>query len=218
MPAPHTTSRRPAWSLAIGALATTLAGLSGCASVMRVDSQVQSHAQWAPSALPTGLVSYTFERLPSQSQGPVAVQQAALESMTQTALATRGWQPIAPTANPATAPWRVQVLAQAITLPRAPWEEPGGRLWPRWGVGLHNGGASIQFNGLLHIDTPYHLRRVTVVVRDGHNGRVAFETTASHEGRWNDHPALWQAMLEAALRDFPHPPAGVRQIDIDLPR
>ena len=44
------------------------------------------------------------------------------------------------------------------------------------------------------------------------------ETRADHESRWNSTPALWQAMLEAALRDFPAPPDGPRLVNIELPR
>ena len=41
---------------------------------------------------------------------------------------------------------------------------------------------------------------------------------AAHDGRWNSSPALWTAMLDAALQGFPAPPAGVRQVNIEIPR
>lgn len=196
-----------------------LLSLGGCAGVMRVDNQVESHALWGSSALSESATSYQFERLPSQQTGPQAQPQAALEGWVAQALATHGWrlQPgTEPDAN-ATPPWRVTVSASHTTLPRAPWEEPAdGRMWPRFGLPLGAGGRPHGL--LLSPDMPYHLRSVSVVVRDGQRGTVVYETQARHDGRWNDSPELWQAMVQAALSGFPRPAAGVRQVDIDLPR
>jgi hypothetical protein len=72
--------------------------------------------------------------------------------------------------------------------------------------------------GLWRVDMPYHLRRVSVVVRDARQGEPVFESTASHDGRWNSSPALWRAMLEAALTGFPTPAPGPRQVNLDIPR
>jgi hypothetical protein len=47
---------------------------------------------------------------------------------------------------------------------------------------------------------------------------VVLETSARHDGRWNDSPALWRAMLDAALSGFPQQPAGLREVNIDIPR
>lgn len=206
--APAVTHRRVRWVPLVGA---GLLALGGCASVMRVDNQVESHVQWPSTAIPTGKVSYQFERLPSQ-QSP---RQDELERGVAEVLAAQGWT-VKDTTEPA-APWRVTVSASHTALPRAPWEEPArDRLWPRWGVQMGTG--SLRHGMLLSMDMPYHLRQVSVVVRDGPQGRVVYETQARHEGRWNDTPALWQAMVQAALSGFPQPPAGVRQVDIDLPR
>ena len=44
--------------------------LGGCASVYRVDNQVQSFARWGTAATaPAAPQSYRFERLPSQREG-----------------------------------------------------------------------------------------------------------------------------------------------------
>jgi hypothetical protein len=37
------------------------------------------------------------------------------------------------------------------------------------------------------------------------------------EGPWSDSANLLPVLLEAALRDFPNPPAGVRKVTIELP-
>lgn len=198
-------------------LACAVLFLSGCASVMRVDSAVQSHAKWPSDALPTGKTSYEFERLPSQSTGPSATSQTTLEDLTRDALAAHGWE-LAAAGAPA--PWRVTISAQTLTLPRAPWDEPreSWPLRPRLGVGLGTGRGGLYWGGMLSMDIPYYQRSVSLVVRDGQTGRVAYETQAAHDGRWHDSPAVWRAMIDAALQGFPTPPTANRTINIDIPR
>lgn len=210
------------WLGAAG-MAATLALSAGCAGVLRVDSQVDSHAQWSTGAnattgtAPVAPASYVFERLPSQNSGPGADAQTELEGLAREVLASKGWQPASTPSSPV-APWRVQVSASSVTLPRAPWDDPRDSAWPRWGLSASNHGVGIGFSGLLHADMPYHQRSVSVVVRDGQTGRAVYETSAAHDGRWNTSPALWRAMLDAALSDFPLPPQGTRQVNIDIPR
>ncbi|MBY0467159.1 MAG: hypothetical protein K2W33_19640 [Burkholderiales bacterium] len=64
--------------------------LTGCSTVMRVDSTVQSHAQWPASAFTSVLISYEFERLPSQTTGQAGTDQDMLEAQTRQALAAVG--------------------------------------------------------------------------------------------------------------------------------
>lgn len=201
--------------------------LGGCASVMRVDSQVQAYALWpkeADTPLSASVNSYEFERMPSQ-QAPQAFvdgvpSQAEVERLTREVLAPLGWQmrdPVADLGQPLPR-WRVQVSAHKQTLPRAPWDDPTERLWlrPRVAVGASN--AGLQLNWMLRTEMPYFVRHLSVVVREQAQGRVVYETQATHDGRWPDSPALWRAMIEAALHGFPQPPAGVQRIDIDIPR
>lgn len=199
------------WLVMLAAL-----GLAGCGTVMRVDSEVQSHAKWPATALTTGHVSYEFERLPSQTSGLAGTDQSTLEALTREALAGLGWQATA--AGPA--PWRVAVSAQSVTLPRAPWDDPrdGWLLRPRLGMAVGTGRGGPHVGGLLSVDMPYYQRSVSLVVRDGQTGRVAFETRAAHDGRWHDSPAVWRAMIDAALSGFPAPPTGTRTVNIDIPR
>ena len=198
-------------------LALAVLALSGCASVMRVDSAVQSHAKWPSGALPTGKASYEFERLPSQSAGSSATSQSTLEALTRDALAAHGWE-LAATGTPAT--WRVTISAQTVTLPRAPWDEPreSWPLRPRLGVGLSSGRGGLYWGGMLSMDMPYYQRSLALVVRDGQTGRVAYETLAAHDGRWHDSPAVWRAMIDAALEGFPSPHMANRTVNIDIPR
>ncbi|MFC7461639.1 DUF4136 domain-containing protein [Hydrogenophaga defluvii] len=195
--------------LAISAL------LGGCASVMLVDNQVQSFPQW-PAGAPQKGERFAFDRLPSQrSTAPNALQDG-LELAVRDALTAWGLK--LPTGNDSVR-WLVQVNAGGQRLPRAPWETPWER--PNWsisgGIGGRHGGITLGFP-LMIADNPYYLREITVVVREAATGRVVYETRAKHDGRWPDSPALWGAMASAALRDFPQPPAGARQVNIEIPR
>jgi len=176
----------------------TVGLLSGC-GVMRVDNQVDSHTKWGLTAPLTGNVSYRFERTPSQEVVPYPLQlQADLEQAVATTLASAGWR-----LNPDAAQWRVSVTASHTALPRAPWEVTNTR-------------RSMALGAFM--EQPYHLRSVSVVVRDNTRGEVAYETQARHDGRWNNSPIIWQAMVQAALAEFPKPPAGPRVINVDIPR
>lgn len=202
-------------SIAHRALLTTTLGLSlllgGCASVYRVDNQVQSFASWNGATVPTAPQTFRFERLPSQREGQASASQDELETLARAALARAGWNLAEPNGA---APWTVQVAAGALKLPRAPWEEPWDGIG---GWGLHGGGfwGSSVF---MRMDIPYFERKVSLVVRQAATGQVVYETQARHDGRWHSSPELWSAMLDAALRDFPNPPAGPRQVNIDVPR
>ena len=238
---------RPLRSIATIGLLIGAALLSGCAGVLRVDNRVQSFATWstgaspsgsagatAPAAVPAAPQSFRFERLPSQREGRSASTQDELEGLARSALAKVGWTAVDATTE---APWRVQVSASTQRLPRAPWEDPWGGPWgsPFWGdpwgrssigFGLYGGrgtyigaGGQIFFApAFMNLESPYYLREVSLVIRSADTGRVVYETRAAHDGRWNSTPALWAAMLDAALQGFPTPPEGVRQVDIDIQR
>ena len=215
-PTPHRASgaHLGRWARALG-LCLMAALATGCASVMRVDSQVQTHARWTDAAAPAASASYRFDRLPSQTTGPEATAHAALEGMVAQALLRSGWQ-VSVADNPVR--WQVQVMARTDKLPRAPWEDATDGRWMRGGLWLGNGGARFGFGGLLVVEPPYYQRSLTVLVRDTSTAQVVYESTANHDGRWNDRPELWQAMVDSALNGFPLPAAAVRQVNIDIPR
>jgi hypothetical protein len=122
----------------------------------------------------------------------------------------------------------VEVSAGTVRLPRAPWESPydgywGGGFGPGFGFPgrdyvVTGTGQVIYAPLFLRMDTPYYKREVSLLIRLASNGRVVFETRAAHDGRWNSSNPLWSAMLDAALRDFPTPPEGLRQVNIEVPR
>lgn len=202
--------------LATLSLALSAALLAGCASVLRVDSDVTSFPQW-PANAPQRGDRFAFERLPSQlGASPAAGSgQDMLERAVSDALQAWGLQ-LPQGSEPVR--WLVQVGAQGQRLQRAPWDPDP---WSGWrlsaGYGWRHGGIALGFP-LLPMDSPYYLRELAIVVREAATGRVVYETRARHDGRWNDSPALWAAMAQAALRDFPQPPAGTRRVDVDIPR
>ena len=213
--------------------AGALLALSGCASVFLVDNQVQSYARWADRPTPSGAATpipqapqvYRFDRLPSQQDQRAGAGQDALEKLAAISLAKVGWTQAAAGVTP---PWTVEVSGNTLRLPRAPWESPfdsywGGGFGPGFGFPgrdyVVTGSGQIVYAPLfLRMETPYYQREVSLVIRHAASGRVVYETRAAHDGRWNSSNPLWTAMLDAALRDFPTPPAGLRLVNIEVPR
>lgn len=210
-PRPHGRTRLAA----VAGLVLTL-GLGGCASVYLVDSEVRSFARWSPPPAPAAPQWYLFDRLPSQNEGPAARAQTELEQLALQQLAPLGWR-VAGTDDPAPN-WRVQVQASTLRMPHAPWESPADAFGPGYRMGRLPSGQAFWMPGGMRIATPYYERKLSLLVRDARTGQVVYETQAAHDGRWNDSPDIWRAMLSAALRDFPQPPAGQRHIAIEVPR
>ena len=59
---------------------------------------------------------------------------------------------------------------------------------------------------------------MSLIIRHLGTAQVVFETQAANDGPWSDSDAVVAAMFEAALKDFPNPPPGVRRINIEIPR
>lgn len=205
--------------------------LAGCSGPLRVDNEVRSFAQWASDGIPSGPPTtaalpqapqlFRFDRLPSQAEGTELGAQQRLEALAAGELRAVGWQVAE---GEAAAPWRVQVTASTQRLARAPWEDPWDGYRGLFHAGIGLGGYRSGVGGVLWIpvlpppSSPYFLREVALVIREATSGRVVYETRASHDGRWNSTPELWTAMLRAALKDFPNPPAGPRRVDIEIER
>lgn len=200
------------------ALVAAMVALAGCASVT-VDSQVSAFSKLPPTVAANS--SYRFEVLPSQQAEPA--RQAKVEGAAQAAL-----QKVGLTRNDAAPRYSVQVGLRSQEVVRGAY--PGywdhgfagfGRFGdPYWrhayyGPGFYPGfgfyspfypGASSSYR-----------HEVTLLLRDVASQQVVFETKAVHEGFWRDTERLLPAMLEAALRGFPNPPQGARQIEVQLP-
>jgi len=179
--------------------------LTGCASNRLIDSQVNA---FAPQTVPTGS-AYLFERLPSQQD---STGQDQLEAFAQDALAQVGLKH-----DEARADYSVQVSANQrahsvlLDRPALGWQLG-------WMVG--NGGISVGGDDLfpgLEAQTNYQYE-VGLIVRHRASQAVVFETRATHDGPWADSAQILPAMLQAALQGFPAPPAGMRRVNMEIPR
>jgi hypothetical protein len=179
--------------------------LSGCASSYVLDNTVQSFS--GLPALPTQ-PTYRFERLPSQ-QAPA---QAQVEAMADAALNKAGLR--RDDANPR---YSVQVTARLQPV-LSPWASP----WDvGWGFGGFHGrrhhGFGFGFGSRLStMESPWYHREVGIIVRELSTNKVVFESSASNDGPWTNSPAVFPAMFEAAMQGFPNPPAGPRQVNVQV--
>jgi hypothetical protein len=180
--------------------------VSGCVGVRLVDNQVSS---FAPQVISAG-ASYQFERLPSQKADPL--NQAKLEKLAEQALAKVGLR------RQNDAPLLVQV--SAVQRQENTVSQNGAGIG--WGLGwvVGHGELSLGSSGAMFpwmdVQTTYW-RQVSLIMRNA-AGDVMFESHASHEGIWSDGEVVLAAMLDAALQGFPTPPAGVRRVNIEIPR
>lgn len=204
---------------------------TGCASTRLVDSQVTTFSKLTTA--PTG-ATYKFDRLPSQQ---VDVQrQDQQEAIAQAALDKVGLQRVGDAPGSPAARYSVQM---ALTMQRS-----DGGAWDGWGVPVGSvGGAFVSIGvspgfyyghrhghgfvgGFAHWQPapwgygypaqPYYVREVSLVLRDTASGQAVYETRARHAGRWADSAAVLPAVLDAALQGFPAPPAGVRNVAIEI--
>ena len=198
---------------ALAAIVFAVISLTGCGSMRLVDTEVRSFA--TPPPVPAG-ATYRFERLPSQQADPG--RQDKIEAMAQQALTQVGLirDDRAPSHS-------VQVTYGMKIDAHAPWERPeplGFNLG--WGIGWGGRGGSVMLGGGAPFGylatSPYYWRQVSVVMRSLSTNQVVFESHATHDGRWADTEAVLPALFEAALKGFPNPPAGVRRINIEIPR
>ena len=164
-----------------------------------------------------GATHYRFERLPSQQ----SVVQDQLEAMADPALHGAGLR-----RDDANARYTVQISVrlQRILSPWA-WDDWGWGGWDGWGWGGWGWGwsdgfrhryAFAHFNAFGRIESPWEHREVSVIVRELESNRVVFESHAVNEGPWLDNSSVFPAMFQAALQGFPNPPAGPRQVNIQL--
>lgn len=187
--------------------------VAGCASNRLVESDVNAFHRWN-GAPPVPGTLYRFERLPSQQAA--GAQQDYLESLSRAALERVGLR-----LDPAVARLGVQVQLNVLAVERGPYGYgyDGGFGFAAPGVFLGGGSRGASFGlsfPLRFSEPPFYRRELTLLMRDLASGQVVFETRALSDSVQNDLPAVLPAMLEAALRGFPQPPAGTRRIPVDL--
>lgn len=199
-------SPRPATTPWVGVRTALAMGvclaLSACAIPRRIDSVVHSFVG-TPAAVAGA--TYRFERLPSQqAQAP---EQDRMEALAQTALQRVGLSPAA-----AQARYYVQVQTEVVQF-----QPVSTRLAHPMPPYVRADGVPLYSPLLFLAQPPWYGHSVHLVLRDTASGQVAYETKARFDGPWSDSFTLWPAILEAALQDYPHPPAGVRTVTIELP-
>ena len=187
--------------------------VSGCTSNRLVESDVNAFHRWN-GAPPVPGTLYRFERLPSQQAA--GAQQDYLESLSRDSLARVGLR-----LDPAVARLGVQVQLNVLVVERGPYgygyDGSFGFITPGIFLGGGSRGASFGLSFPIGFsEPPFYRRELTLLMRDLASGQVVFETRALSDSVQDDLPALLPAMLEAALRGFPQPPAGTRRIPVDL--
>lgn len=208
------------------ALLAGLAVLSGCATHRLIDSDVLTTA-----AVPAGQslqgATYRFERLPSQVHNPQAglAEQHAQAAMTAVGLVR----------SDAQARLSVQVGFSAHSFLADPWGRPlaHGMGMPGFGhiqmghsgrrsqvsVGIGTGfGLGVGHHMGMRFAPTHHRHEVSLLMRDLTSGQVVYETRASHDGPWGDSDTVFATLFQAAMAQFPNPPAGPRRVNIEIAR
>ena len=213
-------SRQMRWGwLFFVALSSLL--LSGCNSMRIIESQVQTSTQW-----PTGTASQTavpakaffrLDRLPADVNN---LQAGWAEVELEAALAPLGW-----TRNDIQAQYTIWIGVRVAEFVADPWGRPVRSPWTNrlsvnigtgyyrphgmgWGLGMRSGFPPPSG----------YAQEVSIIIRDLKTSNVVYQTKASHEGPWADHPSIWRAMIAAALQGFPQPTAANRRVDISIPQ
>jgi hypothetical protein len=185
--------------------AAAVVALAGCAGTYTLDNTVQSFSQIPALAAPA---TYRFERLPSQ-QDPLQPQ---LEALADPALNAAGLR-----RDDAHPRYSVQISARTnptISPFADPWGPYGRFGFSGWGWRRHWGmGAGWGYPP----EPSWFHREVDVIVRDLGNNKVVYESRAVSDGPYFDPPKVFPAMFTAALQGFPNPPAGPRQVNVEVP-
>lgn len=198
------------------ALFTLALLLGGCSGLRLVETQVR-----ATAAIPTGGAAiaagarYRFERLPSQTD---AAETETVETITETELAEVGL--VRDEQNPR---YSVQVTTRMESFYVDDWGHPysGPRVGGSIMIGTGNLGIGIGTGvgmGMRFPPPSQYRHEATLLLRDLQTNQVVYETSALHEGPWNDRYNILRAVLAAALKDFPDPPAGARRVKVEIPR
>jgi hypothetical protein len=196
--------------------------LTGCSGMRVIDSQVLAISTLPANAPPMTGVRYRFERLPLQAQQASA---EPVEAIVQEALARVGLKHTDAT-DAATS---YSVLVGVGVQPywgdtggyplSQPWYgagRPGGYGSLMWGTGMRGPGMGFGMGMRFPPSTSYRYE-VSLLLRDLRNNQVVYETRAMHFGPWSDTHNILPVMFQAALKDFPNPPAGGRKINIEIP-
>ncbi|MDP3701406.1 MAG: DUF4136 domain-containing protein [Hylemonella sp.] len=198
------------------ALLTVALLLTGCSGMRLVESQVRATAAIPTSgvAIPAG-ARYRFERLPSQTD---PVETDSVEAIAEAELTEAGL-----VRDDAAARYSVQLTTRMESYLVDDWGRPYSG--PRVGSSIVIGGGNFGIGmgsgvgmGMRFPPPSQYRHEATLLLRDLASNQVVYETSARHEGPWNDRYNILRALLAAALKDFPEPPAGARRVKVEIPR
>lgn len=195
------------------ALVSLVLLLTGCGSMRLVESQVKAVAtQQAGQQIAPG-ARYRFERLPSQINEP---RTELVESIAEAELTEVGL-----VRDEAAARYSVLITARMQSYLADQWGRPidGGRLHGSIMIGSGNMGSMFGLGMGMGFPPPTQYRHeASLLLRELASGQVVYETSAIHDGPWNDSDNILRALFAAALKDFPNPPAGTRRVKVEIPR
>ena len=184
--------------------------LTGCSGMRIIDSDVRAYTTAQSVSLPA---SYRFELLPSQQA--LAEQRLPLQDMVQAELIKVGMRrdDLAPQ-------YSVRFDLRVNQDARSPWADPGfgDGFFAAFPVATPHGVVYRYRMPMFVMEMPWYRREVSLLMRRLSDGALVFESNARSVGPWADDEAVLPAMFEAALRDFPNPPQGMRQVLIEIPR
>lgn len=193
-------------------LALTLL-LGGCSGMRLVESQVRATAA-TPGGQPIEAgARYRFERLPSQTD--------QADTDTVEAIAEAELSEVGLVHDEAAPRYSVQLTTRMQPYAVDDWGHPyeGGRLGGSImiGSGAFGIGTGVGM-GMRFPPSSQYRHEATLLLRDLSSNQVVYETSATHEGPWNDRYNILRAVLAAALKDFPNPPTGSRRVKVEIPR
>jgi len=197
------------------ALLTLALLLGGCSGMRLVESQVRSTAAATAGQPIEAGARYRFERLPSQTD---PVETDSVEAIAEAELAEVGL-----VRDDAAARYSVQITTRMETYVVDDWGRPysgprvGGTIMIGNG-GMYGGYGSGVGLGMRFPPPSQYRHEATLLLRDLGTSQVVYETSARHEGPWNDRYNILRAVLAAALKDFPNPPAASRRVKVEIPR
>ncbi len=190
--------------------------LAACSTgPLRVSTDVQAFVR--PASTPGAPIQwrgarYRFDVLPSQA----GLNLAPLQAMTEAALGAHGM-----VRDDAQARFAVQVSASLRSMwVDDGWGPYGGAHGPYgWGMGWRLGygrGPWYGSYGAATLPTSTYLRELRIAVQDIASGQTVYETRARNESPNGQQDAIFGAMVNAALKDFPHAAAGWQRVDAEL--
>ena len=200
--------------------------LSGCSTVRVIESQVQTSTQWPTGASIPKQALFRWERLPADVN---SVQAGWAEVELEAALAPLGW-----TRNDIDAQYSVWVGVRTANFIADAWGRPVRGPWVNhlhFGIGGGYRSRGMSTNMGWSLGGPVYpgvqpgfppavayAQEISIIIRDLKTSQVVYQTKASHDGPWADHPNILRAMMGAALEGFPQPSAVSRRVDTTLSR